>query len=151
MRKTIALTAFAVAGCAPAWVARDLPASYVELKRRGSYLKRATSAEGVVLGLKCEKNKPRASANFWSKVVQRHLKEARGYVPLKAPEDARARGAGWKLFKFSLPAEEPLLYLLALRVSENEKRLDIVECGGPKRAVEADQKKLMRYLASLRE
>ena len=53
----------------------------------------------------------------------------------------------WKLFKFSVPEEESVLYLLALRV--RGRKIDVVECAGPAKAVEADAKKLMRYLASL--
>ena len=150
MRTKTVLMALFFAGCAPAWVRHELPSGYVELEERGAYLKRGVSAEGVALGLKVEKNRPKASAAFWSKVAERYLKEANGYVPLKAPLDLAVRARGWKVFKFSLPADEPLAYLLALRVSESEKRIDIVECAGPKKVVEADEKKLLRYLAALR-
>lgn len=142
--------AFAVAGCAPAWLKGDLPAGYVQLREKGGYLRRAVSADGVALGLKVEKNKPEASAAFWTKVVQRYLKESQGYVPVKLTVDGATRAAGWKVFEFSLPAEEKLLYLLALRLSLNEKKLDIVEAAGPDKAVKADEKKLLRYLSSLR-
>lgn len=147
MRGREALVVLAVAGCAPAWVKHDLPAGYVQLKRRAGYLRRAVSADGVALGLRVEKNKPEAPAIYWRKVAERYLKEARGYVPMKSPEDAATRAKGWKLFKFSVPEEEPVFYLLALRV--RGRKIDVVECAGPAKAVEADAKKLTRYLASL--
>jgi len=68
------------------------PDGFATLEDQEDYLYRATSAQGVVLAIRGEKNSPKGNLDFWVGAVDGQLRRT-GYVPLdKAPVEVRSAG-----------------------------------------------------------
>jgi hypothetical protein len=127
----ILLAAAALAGCGHPFKPAT-PAGFVDLGTRypdGEY--RATTADGVVIGIRAWDNDPKGELAFWSRALERRLHEMGGYALLDK-QDAAAQG-GLRGVLFRLGHDEgrtPYLYYVALFVSE--KKIYVVEAGGVK-------------------
>lgn len=90
---------------------------------------RATSAEGVVLGVRAEKNEPRGNLELWTDALDRQLRRG-GYV---AEGDARevrtARGLSGREISYTR-LENGRKYRVWTTVFVTEKRVWVVEAGG---------------------
>lgn len=107
------------------------PPSFAELSESGKYDYRATSADGLVLAVRAEKNDPKGNLSFWSDVIERRLREDDGYTLVsKKPVKAKS-GEDGTYFRFSRDVSgNPHTYDLAVFVTE--KRVFLVEAGGTK-------------------
>ncbi|HTJ83222.1 MAG TPA: hypothetical protein VL400_15995 [Polyangiaceae bacterium] len=75
--------AFFVAACALSGCASnahlDTPENFAELEHGDDFDYRATSASGVVIGVRVEKNAPRGNLDFWVSALDAKLEKS-GYV-----------------------------------------------------------------------
>ena len=121
-------------GCGHPFVAAT-PSGFVDLGDRyphGEY--RATTADGVVIGIRAFDNDPKGELSFWSRALERRMREMGGYALLKT-ESVAALG-GLKGVEMRLGHDEgrtPYLYIVALFVSD--KKVYVVEAGGTKEEV----------------
>ncbi|RMG14549.1 MAG: hypothetical protein D6731_10120 [Planctomycetota bacterium] len=147
---------FALTGCTGFVI--DPPEDFVVLEEPdgGPFALRASSADGVVLGVRELPGAENASLTFWARAVAGRLETARGYrrtgeeaVRAESGEEGRllafSRSEGGEEFTywaavFPAPPAAPL----------GAPRLYLVEAGGPKAAFEAARPALKRSLRSLR-
>jgi hypothetical protein len=129
-----AAAAFALAGCGRPFVAAT-PPGFVDLgDRYGSHEYRATTADGVVIGVRAYDNDPKGELAFWSRAVERKMRELAGYALLEKKDVATASGLKGVEMRFGHDeGKDPYVYHLALFVTDN--RVFLVEAGGPKSEV----------------
>jgi hypothetical protein len=96
---------------------------------------RATTAEGVVLGVRAYENDPKGDLGFWAKVIENRMREAGGYA-LLGKQDVRCRsGLPGQQMRFGHDEGKiPHLYYLVVFVDDNYVYL--LEAGGSKKEVE---------------
>ncbi|APR85437.1 Hypothetical protein A7982_10786 [Minicystis rosea] len=80
------LSALAI-GCGPS-VRMQTPPGFAVLEGQQEYVYRATSADGVVIAVRAEKNEPRGNLDFWAEAVDDKLRR-NGYVPDGASAEVR--------------------------------------------------------------
>jgi hypothetical protein len=126
------LAAFAlIAGCGRPFTAAT-PQGFLDLGTRypdGEY--RATTPDGVVIGIRAYDNDPRGELSFWSRALERRMREAGGYA-LIDKRDVRSRDGmtGVEMRFGHDEGKEPYLYDVALFASE--KKIFVIEAGGTK-------------------
>jgi hypothetical protein len=76
-------------GCGPA-ARLDTPPGFAKLDKQKEYVYRSTSAEGVVIAIRGEKNDPKGNLEFWADVIDRQLRNNRYKLDGK-PADVHAR------------------------------------------------------------
>ena len=110
---------------------------------------RATSAEGVVLGVRAEKNEPRGNIDFWADALDRQLRRG-GYVAEGEVKEVRtASGLNGRELKYTR-VENGRKYRFWMTVFVTEKRVWVVEAGGDAdRFKEKTQLAVQRAIESL--
>lgn len=88
-----------VTGCAN--TARlDTPAGFATLESSDAFTYRASSAKGVVLATRTEKNELKANTDFWTESIDQKLVHA-GYIK-KSEKTVEARGIEGKQLRYSV-------------------------------------------------
>ena len=96
---------------------------------------RATTADGVVIGICNVDNEPKGEMGFWAKALENRMREVGGYALLdKHPVTNRAGQTGTELRFGHDEGRTPHLYRIALFVTD--KRIFILEAGGNKPEME---------------
>jgi hypothetical protein len=132
----LALTcAAALLGCGRPFVPAT-PPGFVDLgDRYGNREYRATTADGVVVGVRAFDNDPRGDLAFWSQIIEKRLRESGGYALLgKSDVKCRSGLPGVQLRFGHDEGKQSHLYLLAIFVDEDH--VFLVEAGGAKPDVE---------------
>jgi hypothetical protein len=126
------LTAFA--GCRPFVPAT--PPGFVELEDRYSYSEyRATTADGVVIGIRAFDNEPKGERPFWVRAIENRMRDSGGYALLEKREVKNRGGLTGTELRFGHDeGDEPYLYRLVVFVTD--KRVFLVEAGGAKAQME---------------
>jgi hypothetical protein len=83
------LTGTFAAGCGPG-ARLDTPPGFATLDKQKEYVYRSTSAEGVVIAIRGEKNDPKGNLDFWADAIDRQLRNNRYKLDGK-PSDVRSR------------------------------------------------------------
>jgi hypothetical protein len=112
------------------------PPGFVELEDRYSSSEyRATTADGVVVGIRAFDNNPKGERAFWVRAIENRLRDTGGYALLEK-RDVRNRGGltGTELRFGHDEGDEPYLYRLAVFVTDD--RVFIVEAGGQRAQME---------------
>jgi hypothetical protein len=112
------------------------PPGFVELEDRYSRLEyRATTADGVVIGIRAFDNEPKGERAFWVRAIENRLRDAGGYALLEK-RDVKNRGGltGTELKFGHDEGDEPYLYRLSIFVTDD--RVFLVEAGGNKPQLE---------------
>jgi len=142
-----------LAGCGPQFDL-SLPERFVVLAeddrgRRAHYEMRATTPDGVVVGVKALEHRVEGSLAFWTEAVTRRLRDQRGYELLSEEDVRSASGVEGHLMRFGRDlGGHSYRYTMAVFVTES--RIWIVEAGGreePFSALEAD---VERSIAAMR-
>jgi len=122
------------AGCRPFVPAT--PPGFVELEDRyDSHEYRATTADGVVIGIRSFNNEPKGDRAFWVKALENRIRDTGGYALLDKREVSNRGGLTGTQLRFGHDeADDPYLYNLTIFVTD--KRVFLVESGGPKAQVE---------------
>jgi len=126
----LAASLAAFASCRPFVPAT--PPGFVELEDRYSWNEyRATTADGVVIGIRAFDNEPKGERAFWVRAIENRMRDAGGYALLEK-RDVKNRGGltGTELRFGHDEGDEPYLYRVSIFV--DEKRVFLVEAGGSK-------------------
>jgi hypothetical protein len=108
----------------------EAPDGFAELEEHGDYDFRATSAAGVVIAVRAEKNDPRGNLAFWTSAIDHKLKKS-GYVPtLEKPRAVETRtGLAGKQLKYKMNnGGRPHEYWISVFVTDGE--VFVVEAAG---------------------
>jgi hypothetical protein len=120
------LTTFA-SGCARGFEIAT-PDGFAELDDNDHYRYRATSAEGVVLAVRREKNEPEAGLDFWTKALDNEL-TGRGYNLVATDSVKSKNGTQGTRLRYTVTRNgRPNVLWVAVFVSGS--RVVIVETGG---------------------
>lgn len=105
------------------------PPGFGVLKDQKEYVYRATSAEGVVLAVRAEKNEPQGNLDFWADALDRTLRRA-GYVAEGNPGSVRSgNGLSGRVHKYTRDqGGRAQRFWIAVFVTEG--RVWVVEAGG---------------------
>ena len=127
----LALSLAALAGCGRSFVPYT-PPSFVDLGdhyAHGEY--RAASADKVVLGVRSFDNDPKGNLSFWSRALERRLREMGGYAFIDKRDVAAQGGLTGVVMRFGHDeGKTPFLYTVALFVTAT--KIYLVEAGGEK-------------------
>ena len=133
-RTTAALfVLLAAAGCAPSYTL-PLPERFATLRddrtgERHDYRLRATTPDGVVVGVKHLNREADGGLEFWREAVAAQLREGRGYALLTEEEIAVASGETGHLMRFGRDLSgHSYRFTVALFVLEDQ--LLLIEAGG---------------------
>ncbi len=122
------LVALSCAACGPRASIRT-PAGFAVLDDQKEYVYRASTADGVVIAVRAEKNEPLGSLEFWAEALDAQLRRG-GYAPDGAPIDVRtAGGLTGKQAKYTR-ADGGRKYRFWTAVFVTADRVWVVEAGG---------------------
>lgn len=127
--------ALAAAGCGRPFEAAT-PQGFVDLGGRyGSNEYRATTADGVVLGVRAYDNDPKGELAFWARALERQMRENGGYALIEKRAVKDRAGLPGTQFRFGHDeGKEPHLYYVTLFVTD--QRIFLLEAGGIKSEME---------------
>lgn len=112
------------------------PPGFVELEDRYSWNEyRATTADGVVIGIRAFKNEPKGERAFWVRAIENRMRDVGAYALIEK-RDVKNRGGltGTEMVFGHDEGDEPYLYRLTVFVTDD--RVFIVEAGGSKPQME---------------
>jgi hypothetical protein len=129
------LSAALAGGCGPSFIAAT-PPGFVDLGSRyenNEY--RATTADGVVLGVRAFDNDPKGEATFWERAIENRMRDIGGYALLDKHEVKNRAGDPGTELKFGHDeGKQPSVYVLAVFVTS--KKVFLLEAGGAKAEVD---------------
>lgn len=141
-----ALLLSALAGCRPFKAAT--PPGFVDLS--DSYPAneyRATTADGMVLGVRAFENNPKGELAFWVRVIENRMRDTSGYALLDTREAKDRAGNTGKTLRFGHD-ESGVPHLYYLTVFVEEKRVFLLEAGGTKDLVEKHEEQIAWSIAN---
>jgi hypothetical protein len=107
------------------------PQGFVELDDQELYDYRATSADGIVIGVRELDNDPEGELDFWSRAIENQLRHRGGYALLETRSVKSKDGITGRQFRFGHDeATTPHLYYLTLFVTD--ETIQLLEVGGTK-------------------
>ena len=148
--KTLLVLAGLAAGCGGA-VELPEPDGFVVLdeSRQSPFAERATTAGGVVIGVRELDNDPHGPLAFWVDAVKERLRRAGGYALVGEEEVRAASGQVGRRLRFGRDqGARGYSYWVTLFVAGD--RLVVVEAGGPTDAFEAARDDLAAAIDGVR-
>jgi hypothetical protein len=107
------------------------PRGFVELEDQELYDYRATSADGLVIGVRELDNEPEGELEFWARAIENQLRNRSGYALIETRAVRSKDGVVGKQFRFGRDeGQTPHLYYVAVFVTK--KRIQLLELGGTK-------------------
>jgi hypothetical protein len=131
-----AFVALLALGCGRPFQVKTAP-GFIELESRTGegYLYRATTPDGVVLGVRVIEDEERGDLPFWVRSVTLQLRDIKGYALLETLDARSGDGTPGKRLRFgSDEGKKPYLY--DVTIYRTADRLFLVEAGGPKEQVD---------------
>jgi hypothetical protein len=123
------------------------PDGFVELEDQEDYDYRATSAQGVVVGVRAELNRPHGNLDFWAAAIDLKLR-AQGYTATATGDVKTAGGLGGKKLQYKQTwADRP--HTLWVVVFVTDKNVYVVEAGGDTRLFDKVEASIEKAVASL--
>jgi hypothetical protein len=117
-----------LAGCGKPFDIKTAP-GFVALESQHDFDWRATTPEGVVIGVRVVEDEKRGDLGFWTQAMTLQLRDVTGYALLESSDTASADGTKGKLLKFGHDeGDKPFVYWVALFAAQD--RLFVVEAGG---------------------
>ena len=141
---------FATVACGPTAVPHT-PPGFVEIENDyDDYDYRATTADGLVIGVRELEHDPQGDMAFWLKAIKNRMRERGGYALLEEKAVQSADGVPGTQLRFGHDeaSGEPHLYLLTLFVTPDT--LYLMEVGGTKELVTAHQADVDAAVAQFR-
>ena len=131
----IAALAFAaLAGCRPFKPAT--PPGFVDLSEKyANHEYRATTADGMVLGVRAFANEPKGELPFWVRVIENRMRDTSGYAMLDTREAKDRAGNVGKTLRFGHD-ESGVPHLYYITIFVNDDHVYVLEAGGTKDLVE---------------
>ncbi len=131
-------------GCAPLMTP---PLGFVEVEGE-PYTFRASSADGLVISVREIEHDPKADIAFWVRAIENELRLGRGYALLTVQDVQTAKGLKGKQLRFGHDeGATPHLYWAVVFVTDG--KLYVIEVGGTKELVEANEALLERAILGL--
>ena len=122
-----------VAGCS---VSITTSRGFVELKHQAEYDYRATSADGLVIGVRELDNDPRGELQFWTRAIENQLRRQGGYALLETRDVKSKDNVPGKQLRFGHDeGKTPHLYQVTVFVTDST--IALLEVGGTKELVTA--------------
>jgi hypothetical protein len=134
MKTTLALALLALIGalgCGPSFQL-NTPPGFVELDDDSAYDYRATTADGLVIGVREIDHEPEGELSFWVQAIQNRMRDRGGYALLETRSVQSADGVAGKQLRFGHDEQgnRPYLYYVAVFVTDST--IYLVEAGGTK-------------------
>lgn len=142
----LSLILCALAACGGS-VNMQAPAGFAELEDQERYVYRATNAQGVVIGVRSEANKPRGDLSFWSGAVDAHLRRS-GYTAVTGSEVKTKSGLTGKQVRYKI-ARNNREHSFWVTVFVTDDAVITVEVGGDRAFFEDLEKPLATAIESL--
>ena len=107
----------------------------VALENQREFDWRATTPEGVVVGVRVVEDEKRGDLAFWTQALTLQLRDVSGYALLESADVTSADGTKGRLLKFGHDEDDkPYVYWVTLYLAQD--RLFLVESGGAKELFE---------------
>lgn len=125
-----ALVAIGSAGCGQPFKVQTAP-GFVALENQYEYDYRATTPEGVVVGIRVVEDEKRGDLPFWTQAITLQMRDISGYALLESVDVTSADGTKGRLLKLGHDEDDkPYVYWVAIFPAQG--RLFLVEAGGAK-------------------
>jgi hypothetical protein len=114
------------------------PSGFVELKKQedAGYAYRATSADGLVIGVRQLDNDPKGELSFWEQAIENQLRQRVGYSLIDKRDAKSADGTAGRQLRFGHDeGKTPHLYYVTIFITDHH--IFLIEQGGTKELVEA--------------
>jgi hypothetical protein len=112
------------------------PRGFVELDDQAEYDYRATSADGLVIGVRELDNEPRGELEFWTRAIENQLRRQGGYALLETRDVKSKDDVPGKQLRFGHDeGKTPHLYQVTVFVTDDT--IALLEVGGTKELVTA--------------
>lgn len=148
MKRFIAILLLAAAPSACASFHMNTQPGFAELEHNDDYAYRATSADGVVVAVRSERNQPTGNLEFWSRAVDERLR-ANGYVADGEPRPVRSGdGVEGVQYRYARDASGRTLRYWAT-VFVKDLRIFIVEAGGDREVFDRAVPAVERAITSI--
>ncbi|MEZ4336981.1 MAG: serine/threonine protein kinase [Sandaracinaceae bacterium] len=150
---SIAFALLALAGCGPGFTLQ-LPERFVSLTddpdlRDERYDMRATTSDGVVVGVQRLDHRVNGALTFWSEAVTNRMRDQQGYALLGEDDLTAATGQRGHLMRFARDVEgHAYRYTIALFVTDDH--IFVVEAGGREEAYTALEEDIERSIRAMR-
>ncbi len=131
MKKLIAILAL-LAACGPAFKATTPPSFVVIDNKYDDYDYRATTADGLVIGIRELPHDPVGAESFWLEAIKNRIHDTGGYALAETVAVQSADGVKGTQLHFGHDEDEGKPYLYYLTLFVTPKKLVIVEIGGSK-------------------
>jgi len=96
---------------------------------------RATTADGVVIGVRAFDNDPKGELSFWSRALENRMRENGGYALLDKRKVTDRGGLEGAQYRFGHDEKgEPFMYWVTIFITD--KKIFVLEAGGPKSEME---------------
>ena len=144
----LVLASLAFVGCGNHF-AINAPTNFATLREadRNGYQMRATTADGVVLGVREIENDTHANQAFWATAIRNRLTRSGGYALLSETEIRTTQGDVGLQLRFGRDENNtPYDYWLTVFVTEG--RIFIIEAGGRRARFEAERANVEASIAS---
>ncbi len=126
----LTVTAVSLAGCGRPFKVETAP-GFIELAGQNDYAYRATTPEGVVIGVRVVEDEERADVDFWAKAVTLQMRDVSGYALLSQKDVESRDGTKGKELRFGHDEDKkPYEYVVHLYAAQS--RIFVVEAGGTK-------------------
>ena len=127
----VALAAsLAAIGCGPGFTL-NTPDGFVKLDDQKEYEYRATTAQGVVMGVRVAPNRPQGNLSFWTDAIDIKLRNI-GYEAVEAREIKTKSGALGKQLRYKRSIyDRPHIFWLTVFVTDAD--VFVLETGGDER------------------
>lgn len=128
-------------GCGPSFKAAT-PPGFVELDADyDNYDYRATTADGLVLGVREVEHDPKGDLDFWVRAIENELRSRGGYALIESKPVKNVQGlSGRQLWFGHDEGQKPHLYMVTLFVTEGW--IYLVEAGGTKEQVDKQRQQI---------
>ena len=131
------------------------PPGFVELPDQEVYDYRATTADGVVIGIRELDHEPEGELAFWVAAIEKQLRERRGYALLETRDVVTARGLSGKQLRFGHDqGRDPHLYFVTILIEEggflSRSKLFLIEAGGKKELMEQQAEQIDYAITNFR-
>ena len=130
----VSLLTLATAACGKPFDVKTAP-GFVALESQRDFDWRATTPEGVVVGIRVVEDEKRGDIPFWTQAVTLQLRDVTGYALVDSADIVSADGTKGRLLKFGHDEDDkPYVYWVAIYAAQD--RLFLVEAGGAKELFE---------------
>jgi hypothetical protein len=126
-----------VSGCSKPF-AIQTPSGFIELNdQEPGYDYRSFNDNSVVLSVKAIKHDPKGDLSSWSKLIEKKLKNEKGYAVLDRSDVQSANGVPGKQMRFGQDmGKVPYIYMVTVFVTKDY--IYLLEAGGTKEQMTAD-------------